>query len=29
MMQNKELIRDDASVQLLQKTIKEDPEAII
>lgn len=29
MMQNKELIKDDASAQLLQKTIKEDPEAVI
>jgi hypothetical protein len=29
MMQNKELIRDDASAQLLQDTIKKEPEAII
>lgn len=29
MMQNKELIKDDASAQLLQETIKKEPEAII
>lgn len=29
MMQNKELIRDDASAQLLQDTIKKEPEAVI
>jgi len=29
MMQNKELIKDDASAQLLQDTIKKEPEAII
>jgi hypothetical protein len=29
MMQKKELIKDDASAQLLQDTIKREPEAVI